>query len=303
MQGSELSIHQHLVDIEGATIEVHEAAGPESGPVVCAAHPADAYLPGTATLLRRLTGARVLCINPRGLGASSPGNAESLLDMVRDIEQVRQRLGVARWTFWGISGGGWLAQLYARDFPESVQALVLESNCASFCARLADPACLMSPLYPAWRELLLRANVGNLDGDPGERAPSAKHSHPPTGETCWVKLESLGYVLLDDQKVARVVVPRGLPVSERMLRAQPAFLQFDSRPWLTNLNVRVLTVAGTDDPIAPLAHCRALHDGLQRSVFVQAEGASHTPILQGDEPSRAALRDFLASSAQPTPAG
>ncbi len=90
-----------------------------------------------------------------------------------------------------------------------------------------------------------------------------------------------------------MVLPQGLPASESLKRAHQAFLAFDSRSWLPSLDVPVLTLGGTDDPVVPLIHVRALHERLQRSTLVAIEGGGHVPTLQGAKRAREAIRNFL----------
>lgn len=64
----------------------------------------------------------------RGAGRSTPrGSVESNTtgDLVRDIETVRERVGVERWLVFGGSWGSTLALAYAEYRPERVTALVL----------------------------------------------------------------------------------------------------------------------------------------------------------------------------------
>ena len=89
--------------------------------------------PGGAinTTMRRFfdpTRWRVALFDQRGCGKSRP-NA-SLQDnttwtLVEDIERLRKRLGVEKWTVFGGSWGSTLALAYAITHPERVEALVL----------------------------------------------------------------------------------------------------------------------------------------------------------------------------------
>lgn len=89
--------------------------------------------PGGAinTTMRRFfdpTRWRVALFDQRGCGKSRP-NA-SLQDnttwtLVEDIERLRKRLGVQKWTVFGGSWGSTLALAYAITHPERVEALVL----------------------------------------------------------------------------------------------------------------------------------------------------------------------------------
>lgn len=291
---SESPVHRRLVQIEGGFLEAHDAEAPEGRPVVCAAHPADTYVPGTARLLRRLSGARVVCINPRGLGNSSPGQPDPLDAMVANIDRVRTCLGIEKWVFWGISGGGWLAQLYGREYPDALLGMIIESCCASFRDRVRDPACIMSPRYPAWRATLVRHKL--LTQEPDDGLPLDRTDGPPDDETLesvWHPVPGVGLVLGGPGRHASFVLPEGFPDSELMRQAQLAFLKFDSRPWLSDLRMPALILAGTEDPVAPFAHSKMLHERLIHSSLVAVEGAGHNPAVQGQEVAVQAVRSFL----------
>jgi pimeloyl-ACP methyl ester carboxylesterase len=286
-------VRQHLVHVDGVVLEIYDAEAPAGGPVVCAAHPADAYVSETARLLRRLSGARVVCVNARGLGNSSPGNPDSIESMVTDIDRVRTWLGLESWVFWGVSGGGWLAQSYARAFPGATRGLVLESSCACLRERVSDPGCIMSPRHPAWRTALAERGLLQLEPSPSGAGVRTNLHVGETSTGNWVAIAGVGNVLLDSEQLATLVLPEGLPASERLRRVQVTFLEFDSRAWLSALRTPALVLAGTEDPVAPLSHSRALHLRLQQSSFVAIEGAGHNPAVQGLSAAVEPLRRFL----------
>src|SRR5579883_2133979 len=96
-----------LIPIGGARLEVWQGGAKDpAAPLICAAHPADAFNDGTVTLLAETALARVVCINLRGIGNSTPlteGESYSLEAMVDDLEAVRQQLKLPPWLFWGMS--------------------------------------------------------------------------------------------------------------------------------------------------------------------------------------------------------
>lgn len=71
---------------------------------------------------------RVMLFDQRGCGKSRPN---SLLDgndtwaLVEDIERLRERMGVEKWTVFGGSWGSTLALAYAAKHPDRVAALIL----------------------------------------------------------------------------------------------------------------------------------------------------------------------------------
>jgi proline iminopeptidase len=105
-----------------------ECGNPQGKPaVVLHGGPGGAVNPG----MRRFfdpQGWRTVLFDQRGCGKSRP-NAE-LADndtwrLIADIERLRERCGVERWTVFGGSWGSTLALAYAIAYPERVEALIL----------------------------------------------------------------------------------------------------------------------------------------------------------------------------------
>jgi proline iminopeptidase len=76
---------------------------------------------------------RIVLFDQRGCGRSMPsanaGDADlrtnTTRHLIRDIEQLREHLGIERWTLLGVSWGTTLSLAYAQAFPSRVEALVL----------------------------------------------------------------------------------------------------------------------------------------------------------------------------------
>jgi 3-oxoadipate enol-lactonase len=271
-----------LVPVVDGEVEAFRGGCGGRRPSVCAAHPADPFTAGTVELLAAIVPeAEILCVNPRGLGGSSPAPPPSLESMVEDVEAARLVLGVRRSLFWGMSGGGWLGLLYARRFPDAVAALVVESACLCFRERLRDPACVLSPFHPAWRDAL------------GERGLVDPESHAaPSGgaDTEWLELPGVGQVFRRSGGPALLVSP--VAVGPAMQRIMPALWELDARPWIGEVRAPVLVLCGTADPIVPLAHARAVHEALPGSTFVAIDGAGHVPSTQRHPDAVSAVRAF-----------
>lgn len=282
------AVQRTVIDIGGAELEVFLGGSSDPvAPTICTAHPASAFAEGTVTLLAGMVPARVVCINVRGIGLSSPVadlGATMYDDMVDDIESVRRRLGIGRWTFWGMSGGGWLAQVYAHRHPTALASIVVESACACFRQRLADPACMLSPFFPAWRERLQAAGL----------LSETAHDDPSPDDTEWIDVEGVGRVFRRHDGPALLVSP--MPLEPGMARAMPILWTFDSRGWLSTVRVPTLVLCGSDDPIVPVAHSHAVHQAIAGSRFVVVEGASHVPTVQGRPEAAEAVRGLVLPS-------
>ncbi|CAE6781553.1 Proline iminopeptidase [Paraburkholderia aspalathi] len=104
-------------------------AGPADGVPVVVLHggPGSGSQPGALRLFD-LTRFRVVLIDQRGTGASTPYGSvrrNRTDQLVEDIEAIRVRLGFERW---GVLGGSWgaaLALVYAAQHPQSVTGVVM----------------------------------------------------------------------------------------------------------------------------------------------------------------------------------
>lgn len=239
-------------------------------PLLCAAHPAAHFGAETAALLSAIAGERVVCVAP-------PADADSLEAVVEAVEAERRALGVERWVFWGMSGGSFLGQLYARDHPGALAGLILASAGPYFRPTVEDPACILSPENPAWRDKLAAAHL--LEG-PREEGP-----------TEWVKVEGVGGVFRRTGGAALVVSPDD--TSAEMQRMMPALWAFDARPWLPSVRVPALVMCGSADPVVPLVHARKLAALLPTAELAIIEGAGHVPLVDHREEVEKAIRNFL----------
>lgn len=205
--------------------------------MIVAAHPAAVFGDETARLLEDIAGARARCVDV--------ANESSFDAMIDRLEDARRESGIERWLFWGMSGGGWLAQLYAHRHPEVLSGIIVESACTCFRERLRDPECA----------------IGLGVGEKGEE-----------------------------------VVVSPAPIDELMDRQMPLLLEFDSRPWLADVRVPALVIAGSADPIVPVSHVRAVHEALRESTFVVVEGGGHVPSTARAPAAVDAIRAFVRAS-------
>lgn len=71
---------------------------------------------------------RMVLFDQRGCGKSTPNASledNTTWDLIADIERLRKKLGIEKWTVFGGSWGSTLALAYAITHPERVEALVL----------------------------------------------------------------------------------------------------------------------------------------------------------------------------------
>src|SRR5262249_6562208 len=113
--GAAVSAERQSVAVEGGVLDVLDGGVLESERVAATAR-LFASLDGFLPLIADATGARVVCVNPRGVGGSAPPRPDDMtLERVADdLDAVRRALGIGRWVVWGMSGGSMVAQIAAR---------------------------------------------------------------------------------------------------------------------------------------------------------------------------------------------
>ncbi len=101
---------------------------------------------------------RIVLMDQRGSGLSTPfGELEhnTTQDLISDMEQVRQQLGIEKWLLFGGSWGGALALLYAQQYPKKVSGMIIRGV---FLARTQDLSWFLNDgvnrIYPEqWQKL------------------------------------------------------------------------------------------------------------------------------------------------------
>ena len=253
----------------------------DATPIV-AAHPASTFSGDSAFLLSNLAERTAICINPRGLGGSAAVAETSIEEMIDDLEAARLSLELDPWIFWGMSGGGWLALAYAHRHPTGLRGMIVESACACFRQRLADPTCALSPFFPAWQEPLK---------EHGCLSPGSHDEALPANDAIWEEIEGVGQVFRRKSGPALLVSPA--PIEPSMRRAMPMLWDFDARDWLSQIQTPSLVISGQVDPVVPSSQVRQVHESLPNSSFVEIAGAGHVPSSTGNEAARDAVRQFL----------
>ena len=120
---------QRVVDMgDGHRIYVEQCGNPDGIPVVVL-HGGPGG--GCSPAMRRYfdpNAYRVILFDQRGCGRSRPHasvEANTTWHLVRDIEQIRETLGIDRWIVFGGSWGATLALIYAQAHPDRVTNLIL----------------------------------------------------------------------------------------------------------------------------------------------------------------------------------
>lgn len=120
---------QQMLDVgDGHSLYVEQCGNPQGLPVVVL-HGGPGG--GCSPMMRRYfdpAAYRVVLFDQRGCGRSRPHasvEANTTWHLVRDIEAIRETLGISRWVVFGGSWGATLALAYAQTHPERAAFLAL----------------------------------------------------------------------------------------------------------------------------------------------------------------------------------
>ncbi len=204
---------------------------------------------------------------------------------IADIERIRQILGEERLIIVGHSFGGFLASLYAAEFPEHVEALILVAP--------ADA-------------LVMPQDNGGLFEIVRQRLPDDMRSDYDAYLKRYFDFGSIftkseiDLVKLNEEfgKYYAAVAP--VPVSEQgraggwMVQAMYFSMgqRHDYRKALTTVAVPVLVIHGAND-LQPEKASRVYAEAFSNSKFVVIENASHFPFEEQHERFAAVIDEFL----------
>ena len=235
---------------------------------------------------------RVVCIDQRGCGASTPrggADANTTDELIADIEQVRTLLGIADWLVAGGSWGASLAIAYAAAHPRAVQGVLLRST---FGASRDDVAAFFAggPFGGGIDDVLRDLRDAMLGDDEAQRVETA---------IAWWRwergLQGMHAPLQPPPDAMAYVVDR--------YRVQSHYLFHDC--WLrapslaqrcTGLpRVPVLMLHGDADRVCPIGRARQLAALIPQVQWRELAGVAHDPTAPT---MQAAMRAALAAFAR-----
>lgn len=237
---------------------------------------------------------RIVLFDQRGAGRSVPlGEIRSNTTphLIRDIETLRQHLGIERWLVFGGSWGSTLALAYAESHPERCTGLILRGI---FLCRKREIDWFLYDvrnIFPeAWRsfaeylpvaersDLLRNYHRRLVDPDPAVHMPAARRWSVYEG-SCSTLLPSPETVAaFGDDRMAL-----GLARMEAHYFINNIFLPEDSL--LANLprirRVPAAIVQGRYDVVCPIVTADELHRAWPEASYVVVPDAGHSAMEPG----------------------
>lgn len=249
-----------------------------------------------ADLLHPLAEGRTLVLyDPRSRGRSSAVTDSRQLSIewdVEDLEAVRRYFGLERLALLGTSYHAAITALYALEYPERVERLLL-----------ASPLTLRRPgewaqETPEPEALIYPPGIPRLDE---MREEGVDQSDPVAYCRAWFHYFLLPAQMNDLAAAARFPVndvcsfPNEWPGHALRIYFDhiiPKMKDWDFRPRLAGFEQPVLVVQGTDD-LVPIQASREWAEHCPNARFLMLEGSGHHPYLERPREFFAAADTFL----------
>lgn len=208
---------------------------------------------------------------------------------VRDLEAVRRTLDLPKVSLIGHSYMGAIVTLYARDFPDRVERVVL-----------TGPA---GPLGTTFREAERPApndNVAAQQQFERMRAEGLERSNPVAYCRAFIRLVVLPPMVRDSAALPRFradpcMYDREWPGrwNRYVWRVVDTFGDWDWTQSLSQLNIPFLIIHGTEDSAAPLQGSVEWINLMPQARLLRIERAGHLPWLEAPNKVFQAIDEFL----------
>ena len=193
--------------------------------------------------------ARVAMFDKRGTGLSDPvNNLPDMIERIADVQAVMDAAGFEQAIIMGISEGGSLGALFAAQYPERTQALILYGAYAQFSSWFVDTAALQE----------LFDYIEN-DWGSGKSVPKFAPSmaDDPEFRTWWGKFERLG-------------ATPGTAIALMRMNSQ-----IDVSHCLAEIQAPTLVIHRTEDVLIDVEGGRYLADHIPNSRYLELPGKDH----------------------------
>lgn len=215
---------------------------------------------------------------------------------IADIERIRQILGDEKLILIGHSWGGFLASLYAAEFPEHVEALILVSPANTLVMPQPDAE---SDLFAAVRAKLPADEQAEFDAFMREYFDfNALFQKSEAGLVAMNEQFGKYYLQIIDVDMEAEWPEQGKPGGWMVWAGYVSMGQrHDYRPALRKVDVPVLVIHGADD-LQSEAATRLYVDAFPNAEFAVIEHASHSSFEDQPDQFAAIVKTFLSETSE-----
>lgn len=236
-------------------------------------------------------GYRLVLMDPRGRGASSPvtaGTALSLETDLADLDAVRQAVGADEVSLIGMSYYGALVALYAAEYPERVDRIVMLGPMAPTAELFADRTAADNSQHPDYLELDRMRREGVHESDPVAfcrqyfKAHSLELYHDPS---------RFDESALDYCELANEQPDQFLQWASQLFESIGSW-DFTQRA--SKVRAPALIIQGRQDQITPPKGAPVWAEAMKNQArLVWIDDCGHVPLKEHPEETRALILEFL----------
>jgi pimeloyl-ACP methyl ester carboxylesterase len=244
-----------------------------SGPDILLVHPFPAHHGVWSAVAEMLsTRYRVILMDVRGLGESSPGEGPATMEKhTEDIRRLLDELKIGKTVYAGNSIGGYIFFECWRRYRERISSAILVDTKAS-----ADSEEARKTRLAAAEDVLKRGTEPFVNAQlPKLLAESTYRNRPDKVE--------------EAKRMMMKASPAGIAAVQQGMAARP-----DSNATLTSINVPTMVICGEGDGLTPPLEMEMMHRSIRGSVFRKIPKAGHYSPFEQPEEIHRAVRDFLA---------
>ena len=232
---------------------------------------------------------RVIFYDQRGGGRSTGEITSETMTVerfVKDIEAIRNAMGLERFCILGHSWGGFIAMQYAIAHPEAVEKLILSNSIPATSKETLLFAQEARRRFTPFAEEMSRVenSPAFLQGDPQAREKQLRLLFSVfVHATRDVELLSLRMTPTASQNYSKIN-----PIFTKGTLLQP----YDLTEKLKELKIPTLIIHGEADPI-PLSSAEQIHQAIPNSQLVLIKACGHFPYVEQPQSFFNTLNEFL----------
>jgi proline iminopeptidase len=240
---------------------------------------------------------RIIYFDAYGTGKSERAKSVkdySLMRDVEDVESLRKALKLEKINVLGHSYGGFVAQLYAAKYPNSVKRLVLANTFPSgdTLQSLQDNfnEDVRNQLPEVWAKVEQIRAKGFLSSS---KEHQEVYSIPPTF-SFFYNPENARLLPLTEPNLYNPDLWYAMAGDDADFVVKGELSTFDVRRQLKNMKIPMLVLAGRFDRMVPPKVTVQYKNLAPQAEFIMIEKSGHFPFIEENEKTLAVLKAFLA---------
>ncbi|ASK61137.1 proline iminopeptidase [Virgibacillus phasianinus] len=226
---------------------------------------------------------KVYLVNLRESGGSEKAHEPyqlSMLEALFDLEEIRETIGIAKWTFAGHSTGGMLGIMYGIYFSDSLDSLLVIGAAARDYTFSTN--CIYNPDHPQFTRMQELIEILKQSG-----LSDQKRKDISIERTKLSLHQSARYEQLFDKNIHKKMSAARMNFFNRELPI------FDVTQKLKLITVPTLIICGKHDVQCPLQYSMEMKENIFESDLVIFRESNHYPFLEEKQLFQAEIDKFL----------